>query len=195
MVAVYGMSERIGLVSCVQRQSAFLDGEMQRDCSEETAREIDEEVKVMLDEAYAKTKEILAAHRDQLEKIAGELLKKERSTARVLQASRQGNAARERTSATVAGASRIGRSRAPAVASGGPASGSVSRWRSTADRARDCVYFSWKITSPRTRVDTVATCALSSRERIALGEALLVPVGIGRRVSRWRRRAWRPAPA
>jgi cell division protease FtsH len=80
MVAVYVMSERIGLVNCAQRQSTFLgglDGPMQRDCSEETAREIDEEVKAVLDDAYARTKEVLAAHRDQLEKIAGELLKKE----------------------------------------------------------------------------------------------------------------------
>jgi cell division protease FtsH len=80
MVAAYGMSERIGLVNCVQRQSTFLgglDGSMQRDCSEETAREIDEEVKGVLDEAYVKAREILAAHRDQLEKIAAELLKKE----------------------------------------------------------------------------------------------------------------------
>jgi cell division protease FtsH len=80
MVAVYGMSERIGLVNCAQRQPAFLaglDGSMQRDCSEETAREIDEEVKTILDEAYARAKEILSAHRDQLEKIAAELLKKE----------------------------------------------------------------------------------------------------------------------
>ena len=50
---------------------------MQRDCSEETAREIDEEVKGILDEAYAKAKEVLSAHRDQLERIAAELLKKE----------------------------------------------------------------------------------------------------------------------
>jgi cell division protease FtsH len=80
MVAVYGMSERIGLVNCAQRQSTFLgglDGSMQRDCSEETAREIDEEVKAILDEAYARAKEVLTAHRDQLEKIAAELLKKE----------------------------------------------------------------------------------------------------------------------
>jgi cell division protease FtsH len=80
MVAAYGMSERIGLVNCTLRQSTFLgglDGSMQRDCSEETAREIDEEVKGVLDEAYAKAREILAAHRDQLEKIAAELLKKE----------------------------------------------------------------------------------------------------------------------
>jgi cell division protease FtsH len=77
MVAAYGMSDSIGLVSCVQRQSAFLDGQMQRDCSEATARDIDEEVKVLLDNAYAKAKQILSAHRDQLEKIAAELLKKE----------------------------------------------------------------------------------------------------------------------
>ena len=77
MVAAYGMSDSIGLVSCVQRQSAFLDGQMQRDCSEATARDIDEEVKVLLDHAYAKAKQILSAHRDQLEKIAAELLKKE----------------------------------------------------------------------------------------------------------------------
>jgi cell division protease FtsH len=50
---------------------------MQRDCSEATARDIDEEVKVLLDQAYAKAKQILSAHRDQLEKIATELLKKE----------------------------------------------------------------------------------------------------------------------
>jgi cell division protease FtsH len=77
MVAAYGMSESIGLVSCVQRQSAFLDGQMQRDCSEATARDIDEEVKVLLDHAYGDAKQILSTHRDQLEKIAEELLKKE----------------------------------------------------------------------------------------------------------------------
>ena len=49
----------------------------ERDCSEETAREIDEEVKVLLDEAYASAKQILTAHRDQLQQIATELLKKE----------------------------------------------------------------------------------------------------------------------
>jgi cell division protease FtsH len=80
MVAVYGMSDRLGLVSCIQRQPTFLpglDGPTQRDCSEETAREIDEEVKAMLDEAYVRTKKILSAHRDKLETIAAELLKKE----------------------------------------------------------------------------------------------------------------------
>ena len=48
MMAMYGMSERIGLASCAQRQPVFLnssESQIQRDCSEETAREIDEEVK------------------------------------------------------------------------------------------------------------------------------------------------------
>jgi cell division protease FtsH len=80
MVALYGMSERIGLVHCVQRQPLFLAGAeapLQRDCSEQTAREIDEEVKSLLDHAYAKAREILTEHRDQLEKITAELLARE----------------------------------------------------------------------------------------------------------------------
>jgi cell division protease FtsH len=80
MVAVYGMNERVGLANCAQRQPAFLAGQefqLQRDCSEETAREIDEEVKKMLDLAYEQAKETLSIHRDQLELVAAELLKTE----------------------------------------------------------------------------------------------------------------------
>jgi len=80
MVVMYGMSERIGLAHCAQRQAQFLagpDAPLQRDCSEQTAREIDEEVKSLLDHAYAKAKEILADHRDQLETVTAELLAKE----------------------------------------------------------------------------------------------------------------------
>jgi cell division protease FtsH len=80
MVALYGMSERVGLANCAQRQPSFLDGQqfqIQRDCSEETARTVDEEVKNLLATAYAKAKEILTTHRDQLEKVASELLKAE----------------------------------------------------------------------------------------------------------------------
>lgn len=80
MVTMFGMSERIGLTHCAQRQAQFLpttEGVFQRDCSEQTAREIDEEVRSLLDHAYAKAKEILTEHRDQLDKIAAELLAKE----------------------------------------------------------------------------------------------------------------------
>ena len=80
MVTLYGMSDRVGLASCAQRQPTFLAGQdfqLQRDCSEETAREIDEEVKKMLDQAYEEAKETLSTHRDQLEHVAVELLKAE----------------------------------------------------------------------------------------------------------------------
>jgi cell division protease FtsH len=80
MVTLYGMSDRVGLANCAQRQPTFLAGQdfqLQRDCSEETAREIDEEVKKMLDQAYQQAKETLSAHRDQLEHVAVELLKAE----------------------------------------------------------------------------------------------------------------------
>jgi cell division protease FtsH len=80
MVAIYGMSERVGLANCVQRQPTFLNGQefqLQRDCSEETAREIDEEVKKLLDLTYEQAKETLSVHRDQLEHVAAELLKTE----------------------------------------------------------------------------------------------------------------------
>jgi cell division protease FtsH len=80
MVALYGMSDRVGLANCAQRQPSFLDGQqfqIQRDCSEETARTIDEEVKNLLETAYTKAKETLTVHRDQLEKVSAELLRAE----------------------------------------------------------------------------------------------------------------------
>src|ERR1700732_5254338 len=80
MVALYGMSDRIGLANCVQRQPSFLNGQefqLQRDCSEATAREIDEEVRKLLDLGYEQARETLSAHRDQLEHVAAELLKSE----------------------------------------------------------------------------------------------------------------------
>jgi cell division protease FtsH len=80
MVAMYGMGERLGLAHCAQRQPTFLNGQefqIQRDCSEQTAREMDEEVKQLLGLSYDEAKETLVAHRDQLERVAAELLKYE----------------------------------------------------------------------------------------------------------------------
>jgi cell division protease FtsH len=81
MVAVFGMSKEVGLAHWGRQPDQFMpwlgDGSLQRDCSEATAREIDEQIKKILDEAYAKAKEILTAHRDQLDAVAGELLKRE----------------------------------------------------------------------------------------------------------------------
>jgi len=80
MVCLYGMSEKVGLATCAQPAPAYLPGEpfqMQRDCSEQTARDIDEEVKRLLDTSYAQTKEMLTAHRTDLRRVVAELLKHE----------------------------------------------------------------------------------------------------------------------
>lgn len=80
MVALFGMNQRLGLASCLQKPPMFLapqDGATQRDCSEETAREIDEEVRKLLDQAYGEAKALLEQHRDQLDLVAAELLKRE----------------------------------------------------------------------------------------------------------------------
>ena len=79
MVCVYGMSSVVGLQHCAQRPNPYLqqDGAWQKDCSEETAREVDEEVKRMLDQCYTETKELLETYRNELELVAGELLKHE----------------------------------------------------------------------------------------------------------------------
>lgn len=81
MVCLHGMSETVGLGQCGQQPNPLLlgghDGYFQRDCSEETAREIDKEVKKILGQAYDEAKDILKVHRDQLELVSSELLKRE----------------------------------------------------------------------------------------------------------------------
>jgi cell division protease FtsH len=81
MVCMYGMSKSVGLVHCAQHVNPYLqvpgDGSIQRDCSEQTAREIDEEVKSILDNAHAESKRILEQHRATLDSVASELLKRE----------------------------------------------------------------------------------------------------------------------
>ncbi len=80
MVCAYGMSDRVGLQTCARAYDGAplgVDGHLQRDCSEDTAREIDLEVKAILARAFDEARSILTTHRDQLERIAGALLDKE----------------------------------------------------------------------------------------------------------------------
>lgn len=90
MVAVFGMSDAVGLVHCAQRQNPFLSGAMdgytQRDCSEQTASVIDREVKRILNEGYGRAKSILQEHRADLDRVAGELLKRETLDSRTFRA-------------------------------------------------------------------------------------------------------------
>ncbi|MCS7281380.1 MAG: ATP-dependent zinc metalloprotease FtsH [Desulfobacterota bacterium] len=81
MVKEYGMSEKIGYVTFErERKPLFLDVAPTftgKDYSEETARQIDEEIKRLINEAYEKVKETLTKNKELLEKVAKTLLEKE----------------------------------------------------------------------------------------------------------------------
>ena len=77
MVTKYGMSEKLGLVTfSSEHDEVFLGRSMAqaKPYSEETAAQIDGEVKALLDEAYAKCQEILKRDSDKLELVARYLL-------------------------------------------------------------------------------------------------------------------------
>ncbi len=78
MVAIYGMSEKLGYLSYADSSNMYLQGlGIERRYGEDTARLIDEEVKRIVNEAHIATRNLLTAHRDKLEKMATELLKRE----------------------------------------------------------------------------------------------------------------------
>lgn len=74
MVTVYGMNDKIGNVSFYDPAN---ENVFNKPYSEDTAREIDEEVRKLIKAAYDRTLQLLTEKRDQLEILAKELLKKE----------------------------------------------------------------------------------------------------------------------
>jgi len=80
MVSQYGMSEKLGLMSTASVSNQYLDGQAYMDCSQTTAYEVDQEVKTILDSAYADAKRILTENRSLLDEISEYLLVKETIT-------------------------------------------------------------------------------------------------------------------
>ncbi|MBE6895847.1 MAG: ATP-dependent zinc metalloprotease FtsH [Ruminococcaceae bacterium] len=83
MVTKYGMSDRLGPIDFGGHDEVFLgrDFTSQRSYSEETAAEIDREVKSIVDKAYENAKQILEDNRNYLEQVASILMEKEKMTA------------------------------------------------------------------------------------------------------------------
>ena len=83
MVTKYGMSDRIGTITLGSDQDEVFIGRdwgHEKSFSEETAGIIDEEVKKIIDNAYAEAKNILREHRDKLDRVAEVLVEKEKIT-------------------------------------------------------------------------------------------------------------------
>jgi cell division protease FtsH len=80
MVCQWGMSDKLGMVQYGDSQEfVFLGREMARskDYSENTAQEIDNEVKRIIDESYKRASDLIHTNRDKLELIAKCLLEYE----------------------------------------------------------------------------------------------------------------------
>jgi cell division protease FtsH len=80
MVTRYGMSEKLGPMTFGQKEElVFLGKEIgeQRDYSEAVAQEIDGEVRRIVQDAYHRAQEVLQSHREQLDRIANQLIEVE----------------------------------------------------------------------------------------------------------------------
>ncbi len=80
MVTTYGMSKKLGPLTFGDREElVFLGREIaeQRNYSDEVAEEIDQEVRLIIDEAYSRAKEILVTYRQKLDEIAKRLIEVE----------------------------------------------------------------------------------------------------------------------
>jgi len=80
MVKEFGMSEKLGYVTFEkEKKPLFIPSSLSstREYSEDTAKQIDQEVKRIVDESHQKIKEILMAKREKLEELARLLMEKE----------------------------------------------------------------------------------------------------------------------
>jgi len=80
MIMQWGMSSAMGAISYGdQEEQIFLGKEIavRRDYSEDTAREIDNEVRTLMNECYDRARRVLAEHTDELHRVAKALLDRE----------------------------------------------------------------------------------------------------------------------
>jgi AFG3 family protein len=75
MVAFYGLDPEMGNISYYDSTGEY-EQSLQKPYSEATAQLIDREVRELVESSYARTKQILTEHRDEMEKLARRLLEK-----------------------------------------------------------------------------------------------------------------------
>jgi cell division protease FtsH len=80
MVMQWGMSRKMGPIAYGdQDEQIFLGKEIavRRDYSEDTAREIDNEVRTLMNECHERARHVIAEHKEDLHKVANALLERE----------------------------------------------------------------------------------------------------------------------
>ena len=80
MVAMYGMSDRFGMMALASKRSQYLDGGYGMDCAQDTAAALDEAVRTILDQCYATAVQIIRDSRQEMDAVVAYLLEKETIT-------------------------------------------------------------------------------------------------------------------
>ena len=80
MVALYGMSEELGLMAPASVSNQYLDGQAYLDCSQETSAKVDMAVQKLLNTCFNEAKQTLIDNRNLLDEISEFLLAKETIT-------------------------------------------------------------------------------------------------------------------
>ena len=80
MVAMYGMSDAVGMVALRSVRNQYLDGGYGLDCAQDTAAIMDREVKRILDECYKDAVQVIRDNREDMDKVVAYLLEKETIT-------------------------------------------------------------------------------------------------------------------
>ena len=80
MVAMYGMSDEIGMMALGSPRNQYLDGGYGLDCAQDTAAAMDREVRRILDECYRSAVQVIEESRADMDKVVAYLLEKETIT-------------------------------------------------------------------------------------------------------------------
>ena len=86
MIARYGMSKELGLLSPTVVTNQYLDGQSSLDCSQEIAATVDKAARSLLESCYEENKKLLSENRGLLDEISEYLLTKETITGEELMA-------------------------------------------------------------------------------------------------------------
>ena len=70
MITQFGMSDKFGMMSLASVDNAYLDGAAHLNCGDETAAQIDEEVRTMIHNCYQEAYQLLEENREVLDHIA-----------------------------------------------------------------------------------------------------------------------------
>ena len=103
MVARYGMCEKLGTVSYLGDGEVFIGRDYQstKSYSEKFAGTIDDEVKMLIDKAYAHCKQILTEHEDQMNAVVDFLMKHETMSGAQFTACMEGKPIEEQSSTSL----------------------------------------------------------------------------------------------